>query len=404
MKTLTAASVFLLTLLFADSREARLAYFTHVREIENVQPERQNYFDVDDEMWAHARADLGDMRLYAAEKEIPYRLAVEHASSGHREAEAKILQLGRVGENTSFIIEAPGSEEYNRVDLRLDTKNFVARANVEGMDDLHDRRPTRIGPYTLYDFTHEGLGSSFTLKLPASRFRYLRIVLSKDVPPADVKAAVLRFQQEKKAGYTVIGASPKIEQKDKETVITWSASEKVPLDRIQFEVDQMNFLRSVRVQDADGHWVGSGEISRVNMVRSGKLVESSCLTIETGGTRSRSFTVTIANGDDPPLRVSVTPQFVTRRVYFDPRAERSVRLYYGDEKLSSPSYEYAKLGEVETNPARAQLARGTNNAAYTGRPDDRPWSERHPALLWVVMVVAVAALGTVALRGLRKPV
>ena len=188
-------------------------------------------------------------------------------------------------------------------------------------------------------------------------------------------------------------------------MITWTAPEKVPLDRVQFEVEQVNFLRSVRVQDADGRWLGSGEISRVNMARSGRIIESSNLTIETSGAHSRSFTATISNGDDPPLRLKrVVPQFVTRRLYFDPKGERNLRLYYGDEKLSSPSYEYAKLAQVETNPARAQLGRATTNNAYRGRPDDRPWSEKHSALLWVVMLLAVAVLGSVALRGLRRPV
>jgi hypothetical protein len=41
------------------------------------------------------------------------------------------------------------------------------------------------------------------------------------------------------------------------------------------------------------------------------------------------------------------------------------------------------------------------NAAYRGRPDDRPWSERHPAVLWVAIVVAVAILGTIALRSMK---
>ena len=41
------------------------------------------------------------------------------------------------------------------------------------------------------------------------------------------------------------------------------------------------------------------------------------------------------------------------------------------------------------------------NSAYTGRPDDRPWSERHPAVLWAAILAAVALLGGIAVRSIK---
>jgi hypothetical protein len=41
------------------------------------------------------------------------------------------------------------------------------------------------------------------------------------------------------------------------------------------------------------------------------------------------------------------------------------------------------------------------NAAYAGRPDDRPWSERHPAVLWVAIIMVVLILGGIALRSMK---
>jgi hypothetical protein len=40
------------------------------------------------------------------------------------------------------------------------------------------------------------------------------------------------------------------------------------------------------------------------------------------------------------------------------------------------------------------------NPAYTARADDRPWSERHPAMLWIAMLAAVVVLAALAIRGL----
>jgi hypothetical protein len=76
-------------------------------------------------------------------------------------------------------------------------------------------------------------------------------------------------------------------------------------------------------------------------------------------------------------------------------------LYYGDEKLSTPVYDYARFFRLEASPAEAQLTAGAHNPQYAGRPDDRPWSDRHSGILWSVMILAVIALAALAVRGLR---
>jgi len=49
----------------------------------------------------------------------------------------------------------------------------------------------------------------------------------------------------------------------------------------------------------------------------------------------------------------------------------------------------------------AILAAEEANSAYTGRPDDRPWSERHPAVLWAAIIAAVLILGSIAVRSMK---
>ncbi|HMK20859.1 MAG TPA: hypothetical protein VK466_00910, partial [Terriglobales bacterium] len=117
------------------------------------------------------------------------------------------------------------------------------------------------------------------------------------------------------------------------------------------------------------------------------------------GDFSGHLTVTIENGDDPPLAFDrVQPQCLERRLYFDPQGKVKLKLYYGDDKLSSPIYDYAKFFREDPNAALAQLSREAANPEYTGRPDDRPWSERHKDVLWAAMLAAVAVLAWLALR------
>jgi len=89
-------------------------------------------------------------------------------------------------------------------------------------------------------------------------------------------------------------------------------------------------------------------------------------------------------------------------VYFEPQGRTKLKLYYGDQKLTGPDYDYAKFFREDPNASPAQLSAESANPEYSGRPDDRPWSERHPAVLWAAMVAAVVLLGWLALRGLRS--
>jgi hypothetical protein len=120
------------------------------------------------------------------------------------------------------------------------------------------------------------------------------------------------------------------------------------------------------------------------------------------GQTSDQFTISIDNGDNPPLAISsVQLLSIERRVYFDPQGKSSLKLFYGDYKLEPPVYDYDRFFHADPGAAKAELGPGAHNDAYRARPDDRPWSERHNALLWLTMILAVAALAVLAVRGLR---
>jgi hypothetical protein len=120
------------------------------------------------------------------------------------------------------------------------------------------------------------------------------------------------------------------------------------------------------------------------------------------GQNSGRLKVTVDNGDNPPLSISgVELLSVERRVYFDPQGKSLLKLYYGESKLGAPVYDFARFFKADPAAAMATLGPGTHNEAYRGRPDDRPWSERHKAVLWLAMLLAVIVLAGLAIRGLK---
>jgi len=400
---LSAAILLLFLLADGPSRpEQGIPYFTNLRDVAISQPDRQNFFAVDEEIWNHARPDLGDLRLYDADTPVEYALSEQGAGVSSEEVEAKILNLGSVSGHTEFDLDAQALAEYDRIRLRLDAHDFVATASVSGGNAPGKGADVELTPSTLYDFTKEKLGSNSLLKLPTSSFRYLHIKLSPGIHPDQVKAATIYDLREHEAVWTKAGSCSAPQQKQRITVISCDIPERVPLGRISFQVapGQVNFHRIVSLEDAKGAQIASGEITRVRVNRAGTLVTDENLFVNLAGNFAH-ITINIDNGDNPPLTIAaVEPLALERRIYFDPQGKSALRLYYGDEKLSAPVYDYARFFHLDASATEAKLGPGAHNPQYSGRPDARPWSERHPGILWGAMLLAVLALAVLAIRGL----
>ena len=399
----------LLVLLFlalaaSDPPEPAISYFSNLREVHVAQPDRQNFFIVDEELWNHSRPDLGDLRLYDGLTPVQFSISEQRAGISSEEVAAKILNLGSSSGHTEFDLDVEALPTYDRIRLQLDAKDFVVTALVSGSNALDHAGSIELAPSTIYDFTSQQLGSNSVLKLPPSSFRYLHVKLSGGIRPQQVKGAAIYNLREQQASWTKVGTCTMPQQKQRTTMIVCDVPVKIPLDRILFQVvpAQVNFRRTVSVENAKGVQEVSGEITRVRVNRAGTLVTAEELTINVSGTRGH-FTLSIDNGDNPPLAiVGAQPLSLEHRVYFDPQRKTLLSLYYGDEKLSAPVYDYARFFHLEASPAEAQLGAGTHNPQYTGRPDDRPWSDRHMGMLWVVMLLAVISLTVLAIRGLRS--
>jgi len=176
------------------------------------------------------------------------------------------------------------------------------------------------------------------------------------------------------------------------------------VERVLLSVDpvQQNFRREMEIQDDKGLSFGSGEISRIHMQRNGQKIDVEQPWLDLRGTGPGTLRAIIHNGDDVPLKITgVRLQQYERRIYFDSDSGTKLSLYYGDEKLGVPVYDYTKLFQKEASADQVQPGAEESNAAYTGRPDERPWSERHPALLWLAIIAAVLVLGGIALRSMK---
>jgi hypothetical protein len=397
--------VFLSGVVFAQSSPAAPSreYFRYTREVTIGQSGKQNYLIVDPAIWAHARPDLADIRLYEGDAQVPYALSEEQGASSTLEREARILNLGVRGGRTEFDLDIGSEAEYNHVELRLKTTNFVASGTVEGRETLNQGSGRKLSTTTLYDFSREALGNNLALRLPPATFRYLHVTIAPAINPREISGASTSVQREAQATWMSAGRCWSPEQVKRTTRIACDLDLGVPVARILFTVpaDLVNFRRTVRVTDPQGAQLCSGSISRIRMKSGGKEVVTEDLALVFCANKEHRVLVEIDNGDNTPLTVDkVEPQSLERRIYVDPAGKTVVRLYYGDEKLTAPEYDYARFFHKEADAALVVAAAERQNPDYTGRPDERPWSERHQWVLWGAMLVAMALLAVLALKGL----
>lgn len=365
----------------------------------------QTYVAVDETIWNHARRDLGDLRLTSADAETPYSFVVQRGSSEEQRKELTVLQQTTVGGKTQFLIDMSGLAEYDHVQLKLATRNFVAHAQVEGADDPHARAWAGLASTILYDLSREALGSNTMLRLPRATYKYLRVTIDGPVAPFDVQGATSKMAEEHPAAWRDVSGALMQAQSGKDTVFTFTVSDTIPVERVAFSVDgsiTTNFRRDVEIRDEKDNWIGSGDVERVHMVRGGQKIDSEHDSVSFSGIGHATIKVIVHNGDDRPLNFAgARLQQLERRIYFESPGQAQLTLYYGDEKLTPPVYDYAKLFQQSKNSTAATLGAETSNVGYTERPDERPWSERHPVVLWIAIIAAVLGLGAIALRSMR---
>src|SRR5712672_3271464 len=105
------SAVLLATVIFAGPS---IAYFKYQRPVE-VQPGGQRFVAVDEQIWKNARHNLGDLRLYSGQQEVPYALIVERGSRESDNKDVRVLQQSVVEGKTQFVIDLTGVAEYDHI-------------------------------------------------------------------------------------------------------------------------------------------------------------------------------------------------------------------------------------------------------------------------------------------------
>ncbi len=389
--------------------------------------------ELDADALAHAASRFAnDLRLFAgpeASTEVPFALTEsEVAPDDGRTAAVQNAAL-RDG-NIVFDLAMP-SRAYTDVTLDLGARNFVGTATVTGQKSP-GVEPVQLGVFTVFDLSAQHLARSTTLALQESTFPLLHVVLRLHTPagapvpglsPAMVRGAEVPPSRETQTLYTTVAETSTIQQMGKRSIAVLRIPAHVPVERVIFKLDptfHANFLRPVEITARPDAAADSAATESINANISSETLPENAASAAPGGDPSRHLTIDAAlganlrgdatvevdvqNGDAPPLPIrSINLAMRQRMICFDATpAEEPYTLRYGDAALPAPAYDYARLFQPAAEPIEGRLGPERPNPDWELRPDERPYSERHPELLWVGLLVAVSVLGGTAIESLKR--
>jgi len=411
----------LLILTAAASPEIR--YFRYERPIQNPvqtpsqgapQQPRQTCLALDPSLFAHAAPGLADLRLYRAGTETPYLVQMSPPAAISSEQTIAPLNLGARGGQTVFDAAMP-SGSYGDLLLNVTGQDFIATVTVTG-SQAQTGPATKIGDYTIFDVTRQRLGRSTVLHLPRSDFRYLHFRIAGPLYPDNIRSLSVDQLPADQPAYTVVAESTHVTQRGHASIIEFTVPARVPVYRVAFVpgASPPNFSRDVTVEarpiiqsppgdsEPPAPATSNGNLLRVHTTQDDRHIDQEHLAVDAPQAdfdAESKWTIAIDNGDNAPLvPASVRLEMVKHDLCFEAAGD-GYTLYYGDAKLSPPRYDLGQFFVVHPKDAApATAAPEQPNPENQPRPDDRPFTERHPLLLWIALALVVVMLGAIALR------
>jgi Protein of unknown function (DUF3999) len=361
---------------------------------------------IDRAIYTRSQPTLADLRVLNGAEETPYVLERMSGSDRRAEVPSRITNQGVTDSGDLEITIDAGVSRHNGVRISTRRTNFRQRVAISTSDDgVHW---TRIRDHAfIFDFTADGRQVSIlNVPYPPSTRRYLRLTIYQWTDPKAVDQLWLTMEQTQppvRDLVAALAANPVEDPKTQSSLYTWDLGDAgVPHDQLSVDVTTPAFDRAAAIESsrdgADWSQLAAGVLSRFGKEQS--------LTLDFPSSRDRYLRLRIYNRDDRPLAVkSATLTAIRTRLLFKPAAGATYWLYYGNLEARAPSYDLPALLARETPGAEIPIAPGPAepNPAYREKlPPPKPWSEQHPAILYVTLALAVLGMGIITIRFLRK--
>lgn len=358
----------------------------------------------------HSENHLADLRVIDDRgAEVPYVLVTDRPAAQVERRSATLREKSFVpGKYTQVVLDfGEHAPFHNGIHIETPASDFIHWVELAASDDARAWRILKARA-PISRFRTENLEGNQTIRYSDTNARYLRLRIAEPSGEFPVTGASVSFLAAAREPVRSRIPAPLNPDATRPPALTrWNVDlggDQLPVNEVEFETSQPEFFRAVRVLTSmDGkEWLfaAGGEIYRFNV--GDKLEESLRVPVQEYA-HARHWRVEVVNGNDAPLAgVRATLVHFARAVLIVPQPGRSYRLLYGNARASAPQYDLARTlpARAAQNLAPQSLALGPEETT-SNYADPRPFTERHPNLLWAALAIAVILLGYAALRSLR---
>ncbi len=400
---------------FAADLPSAWRSWRYSRPIEPPRADTLNYITLDREAFSHSENRLADLRIIDdSGQQLPYELRAQITPPPEPVRVPATLRENSFvpGQFTQAVIDLGARPRFHN-SLRVQTgeSDFINWVQVAASDDAHVWRV--VNPRApISRFRKDNLEGNQTIRYSENNARYLRVRIQEAGHSFQVTEIEVFSSPATKTEGTAEGAklfaSVAPGQGGEASQTQWTVdlgSGNIPVAKFKFETSQPEFYRAVRIltssDQKEWQFAGGGEIHRY--VVGGKTEESLAVQCyQSWG--PRYWRVEVLNANDAPLSaVRLSAAMPLRFVLFHSAPNRSYRLIYGNARANAPQYDLSRTLQIPPLEAMFRPSLGPEEVT-SNYADPRPFTERHPNLLWIALGVAVVLLGSAAIRALRTPV
>ena len=358
-------------------------------------------FAIPADVYGKSEADLGDLRVIdASGAETPYAVDQRQGAQAVQWVDAPLSEQGFVpGRYTQAVADLGATGAlHNEVTLDTTADEFSAWVEVAASSDERTWRIVRQRA-PIYRFSSDGLQGNLIVRFDATRDRWLRVRVQRGaqrfpisgcrvaddvsiVPELSIVASHLRVDANAPARQTRLTAD--------------FGSGNIPVSAVRFAASSAEFYRTVEVSVSDDGetWNDAGQGDIYRDPRAG-----TSLTVQFAETRGRYWRVVVYNRNDRPLAgLDAALLAVPRYVSFRARALGRYRVLYGNPAAQAPEYDFSKLTTADERLSARVVALGPEVAV----PPTVPWTESHPFVLWLALLLAVGILAWLAVGAMRS--
>ena len=363
------------------------------------------------------KSGIGDMRLYdSANREIPYAVRIRKEVDEVEESEGRLFNFAQAGTTSEVSVdldENPG--EHNEVEIETSGTNFRRRVAIEGSDNGQEWRMLNSNGVLINFASQNNAVESKQVSYPTSRYRYLRVRVQRDELTDDsapritgVKAIMAVREKGELSTWGVPVPSYQLLRNQGAHASAWAIDlgGNVPCDRLILEIDGESFSRPFQVEDID-------EPENVHVIATGTLTRhlgdepKPLVILFDDEQRLRKIRLQITDYSNPTLNItSIQAGAPARQLVYELKepASQPLRLYFGNDKVPAPNYDFENelSSRLTAEPAHSSIGYVLGNPEYI--PDPKPFTERVPWLIYLVLAAASVALFLVLLSLARTAI